>query len=147
MGKNKTAKFKYAPQTEKSARINPQHSNTEFERPSWVLSIMDIDGPWGWKIDANKMLEIRQTLSNYESMNWREILQNHNSGCHSIPTSKICKEAQVRLVELRQDDTDDLISLRKTGKERIWGIKDRDVLKILWWDPNHEVYPVEKKNT
>lgn len=93
------------------------------------------------------MCIIPQTLANYESMNWREILQNRNSGCHSIPASKLCSSAQERLAELRQDDTDDLISLRKAGKERIWGIKDRDVLKILWWDPNHEVYPVELKHT
>ncbi len=33
------------------------------------------------------------------------------------------------------------------GKQRIWGIKDRNILKVLWWDPDHEVCPSLKKYT
>lgn len=107
---------------------------------------MDMDGPWGWtQLEAAKMLEIRQTLANYESMTWNEIL--HESGSHSIATWKLTPEAKKRLSEIAQDDTADLVSLRKTGAERIWGIKDRDVLKLLWWDPEHTVYKVEKRFT
>lgn len=145
--KDKKAKYnKQEPQKGKAARVDQRLVDLEHNRPSWVLSIMDMNGPWGWQITAEKLLEIRQTLANYESMQWGSIFGG-TSGCHSIPKSKLCKEARDRLEEIHQDDVDELVSMRKAGKERVWGIKDRDVLKLLWWDPEHTVYPVEKKNT
>lgn len=77
-------------------------------------------------------------------MKWSEIL-NRNS--HAVPISKICPEAQGRLKELKQDDVDELISLRLTGKKRVWGIRDQNILKILWWDPEHTVCPSLKRHT
>ena len=107
---------------------------------------MDMDGPWSWgNVTAEKLVEIRQFLANLESMEWNHLL--HQDRAHTIARWKLSKDAQNRLEEVGQEDVDDLISLRKTGKERICGIKDRDVLKILWWDPEHTVYPVERRNT
>ena len=41
----------------------------------------------------------------------------------------------------------ELVSLRLSGKQRIYGIQDRGVLLLLWWDPDHKIYPVKKKGT
>ncbi len=107
---------------------------------------MDMNGPWGWSnLDAQTLLAIRQFLANLETMEWNALL--HQNRAHTIAREKLSADARRRLEELRQDDIDDLISLRKTGRERIWGIKDRDVLKLLWWDPEHTVYPIELQNS
>ena len=45
------------------------------------------------------------------------------------------------------DDVDELYQLRVTGAERVWGIRSGPLLRLLWWDPNHEVYPVMKMGT
>ena len=92
-------------------------------------------------------------LKNLESMTWREILtstagRNHNTRNHEMRCSQITKEAQDRLCELNLDEYDVLYSIACSGKERIWGIMEVDgVLHILWFDRNHEVYPVSKKHT
>jgi hypothetical protein len=83
-------------------------------------------------------------MRDFETMAWPEILGRNN---HAIPLGDLCYAAQKRLVEIQQDDVDDLISLRLTGTMRVWGIRDRNILKILWWDPNHNVCPTQKRHT
>ncbi len=58
--------------------------------------------------------------------------------------AKLSAEARQRLVELRQDDVDELFSLRMTGRRRVWGFREANVLRFLWWDPDHQVCPVDK---
>jgi len=38
-------------------------------------------------------------------------------------------------------NTDALVSLRLSGKERVWGILQENALLLLWWDPGHEICP------
>jgi hypothetical protein len=66
---------------------------------------------------------------------------------HFIDTAGCSKVARDRLVELSLDDTAELYSLHVNGRQRIIGIRDRQVLKILWYDPDHQVYPSRKKGT
>ncbi|MCP4214875.1 MAG: hypothetical protein GY765_09470 [bacterium] len=84
-------------------------------------------------------------MKNLESMTWGEIERKDQS--HLIPVAGICSEARKRLDEIKLDDRDILYSLRLTGSERLWGIRDYDSFYLLWWDPNHSVYPVSKKHT
>ena len=100
--------------------------------------------PFGWhEIEKNKLGEIRNKLADFESMTWHEILGKNS---HLIPVSGICKAARDRLELLKQDDIDELLSLRLSGKQRIWGILEDQALKVLWWDPEHLVCPSSKKH-
>jgi hypothetical protein len=56
-------------------------------------------------------------------------------------------EAQRRLTEIDRDEQAQLFSIRIAAKKRIWGIRDIVILRLLWWDPNHEVCPSPKKHT
>ena len=112
---------------------------------SWHIRIIDKEGHWGWnQINALILDDILSKMSNFETMKWSEVLNRNN---HIIAKSQICAEAQKRLEVLKQDDIDELISLHLTGKKRIWGIRDQDVLKILWWDPDHTICPSPKRHT
>jgi len=42
--------------------------------------------------------------------------------------------------------TDDLFSLRLEGDMRIWGIRLGRVLQLVWYDPRHEVYPLDDRD-
>lgn len=101
----------------------------------------------GYKLDVASAERVRARLANFETMTWNEILVQGNKRFHRIATKNICKEAYEKLVELKQEDTDELVSLGLTQVERAWGIKEGSVLKVLWWDPEHMVYPTKPKNT
>ena len=57
---------------------------------------------------------------------------------------KYNKEAAKRLTGLNLDSYDVLYSLTITGKQRVWGImiEETDTFQLLWYDSQHEIYPV-----
>lgn len=115
-------------------------------KPVWRFSIMDFGGPFGCNdITPDQAISIHARLSSFESMTWNELERKNDH--HLIATCKLSKEARARLNAIDQDDIEHLYSLRISSTERVWGIRDRHVLKLLWWDPEHKVYPVDKKHT
>jgi len=84
---------------------------------------------------------IREKLAEYETMTMNEIFVVGKPYNHGVPIYKLCGEAQRRLRELNLDDLDELHRLRLSGPERVWGIRDLNVLNLLWWDPNHQICP------
>ena len=57
------------------------------------------------------------------------------------------KAARERLVVLEYDDEDQISRLRVTGRGRLCGFRRNERFYTLWWDPNHEIYPSNKKHT
>jgi len=143
----KTPKSNYSFSNDKKPKTDPKNRSFDSETPSWKFCILDFDGRWGWCYfeSIEQIKEIKEKIKNFESMSWSKILQNGNN--HEVSISKLCREAQKRLEELKMDDTEALLSLRLSGKERIWGIKVGNVCKLLWWDPHHEVCPSALKHT
>ena len=129
----------------------PKHIPIDWHSfsPAWNISFLDIDGEWGWdKVDKKILMGLIYTrLVEYENKTWHEILINSSKRNHRIPVKNLCPHAQKRLKELYQDDIDEVISLGLKSTERIYGIIDRNILKILWWDPDHNVCPCHLKNT
>jgi hypothetical protein len=139
----KIPKWKEAPSPSKIPKSGPVESILGLH-PAWRLSLLELDKPFGWhELDAGQMRYVREKLSSFESMTWGEILGKQN---HRVAVDSICNDAQRRLIEIKQDDIDELVSLRLSGAERIWGILD-NVVKVLWWDPNHEICPSLLKHT
>lgn len=91
--------------------------------------------------------EVFPKLKDFESISWNE-LEKHTHGKagkskhHYVSISQLTTDAQKRLEKLQLDDIEKLFSLRLTGKIRIWGIRVRSFLRILWFDFDHSVYPV-----
>lgn len=106
----------------------------------WRFSDHDMGGPWGWEHASVQTLlgEIIPKLHEYESMTWAA-MEGH-SGSHSIDVDGLAKDAQGRLAEIGKDDLDSLFSVRITGERRLWGVKDVAILRVLWWDPHHQVW-------
>ena len=87
-------------------------------------------------------------------MTWASILQaaggrkagNNN---HPVQVINLNPKARKRLKLINQEDLTELFSLRLTGTKRIYGVRDRQVLKLLWYDRYHgdnalAVYPVDR---
>ncbi|MBA3975326.1 MAG: hypothetical protein C0504_14060 [Candidatus Solibacter sp.] len=101
---------------------------------------MEMVEPFGWHVvDGEKLRDIQTKLGNFESMTWGEIL--NGSQHHLVPMDRLCSKAWARLNELGQNDLESLLSIRLSGKERVWGILAEGVCTLIWWDPEHEICP------
>jgi len=109
---------------------------------------MEMLDRFGWqRVDREQILEIRQRLSHLETMTWSSILVSAKKQNHSVEVYKIIPEAQAWLAE-REILLDKITLLHCSNKEVIWGyLAENGVFVLLWWDPLHQVYPVEKKHT
>lgn len=104
--------------------------------------MIDFGGPWCCKpMGQTDLLRVVEKLRSFETMKWSAIMGHNN---HSVPIERLSPEAQDRLMDLKRDEVEEVFSLRITGRERVIGIRQDNVLHLLWWDPKHEVCPSTK---
>lgn len=113
--------------------------------PSWNFSKSDLQNTKWTLYNSDFFNEILPKLILFEKRTWGDIVSDkkHN---HWIDTSKLIKEAQDRLIELKIF-YDSLFSLRLTGTIRLFGYIESGVYYIIWYDANHEICPSNKKHT
>ncbi len=118
---------------------------TDGCHPEFRTEQMDKEGPWGWnQFDSLQIQEVFQKILESQKLTWQDL---RNNGSHFVDIRDLCSQAQKRLVQLQKEDLDQLFSLRLTGRKRIWGIKEGNIFWLLWWDPEHQVCPSQKKHT
>ncbi len=116
--------------------------------PSWRVRRVELVDPFGWHaLDKGKLTEVRQKLANFESMTWSDILVRAKNQNHAVRVQQLCSQARKRLAQMGLDEFEDLVSLRLSARERVWGILAEGVLELLWWDPDHKVCPSLPRNT
>jgi len=148
MSKNpKTPKIKFEPHRKQQPVIGGQFASNDSGPIYWSFSLIDCKGPWGFdSICKNEFHSlITSSFKDKEGITWAKL--KSGTGSHNVEISKLVKKAQDRLLDLGIDDRDELFSMRFTGKKRVWGMRDGNVFKVLWWDPAHEVCPSMKKYT
>ena len=131
---------------EKRARGASKANETINMPVSWHIRNIDWDGSWAFnKITFKEFIDcVYPIIKQFEKMRWNEILgKNH----HAVQKGSMIPKARRRLEDIGQDDVDELISFKCSGEKRLWGIRDRNIFKVLWWDPKHEVCPSNKKHT
>jgi len=137
---NKNPKAKFQPQPTKTPKKGFDENPLRL-RPAWRVGYMEMVDPYGWHVlNAATLNEVREKLKSFESMFLSE-LYGPKKHSHMVQVDQLCKDARARLTELHLDDVEELLSLRLTGKKRIWGILEHNVVILLWWDPNHLVCP------
>jgi len=143
--KRKGPKTLVSPASEKEPRVGWQEDWREM-RPAWRVSLLKMRMPFGWlTIGEANAIQVRDKLASYESMKWKEIIPSYRS--HFVKITDLCPEAQDHLAAIQQDDVDSVVSLGIDQMSRVIGILEHNILKILWWDPEHEVCPSTKPNT
>ncbi|MFN7922845.1 MAG: hypothetical protein U0Q16_22255 [Bryobacteraceae bacterium] len=138
MSKGKVPAAKFSPALLKQARVSEGKSYHD-ERPAWRISRMDFVDPFGWhRVDAALFAGIREKLGQLESRTWAEILVQSRKQNHSVAIADQCKHARDRLSQIFRGniDIDELVSLRLSGRERVWGILERGVLTICGGTPS-----------
>lgn len=136
---------------QKSISDKPDNKTTRYKqfdgdgRPAWRFSTVDKGGEFKWPRGENTELEILTKLHHFDSMLWTDFQGDRN---HFINPDSLSKNALKRLNELEMEDMiENLFSIALSGKERIIMIRQGDLAKMLWYDPNHQVCPVFKKHT
>jgi hypothetical protein len=73
-------------------------------------------------------------------MTWNEILVIARKQNHFCAVSQLSKAAR-ETIEADWQNAEQILSIRLTNLKRVWGLMDNGVLYLLWWDPDHQVYP------
>jgi hypothetical protein len=101
-----------------------------------------MEAPFGWhEFSRDDMMRVHRHLAQLESQTWNDILVIGNRNNHAIAAGDLSSEARKCLKQAWQGGVDEVISLRLTARERIFGIMDQGTLHLLWWDPDHQVCP------
>ena len=107
------------------------------------------DGSFGWpKLTLEDAHALHTFFHDCGCKTWQTLCSETVKGLakhHAQSIGTLEKEAQDRLKALKLDDLDELFRFRLTGTRRLWGFRgDGDEFFVLWWDPDHNVYIVEK---
>ncbi len=120
------------------------------ERPTWRFGMLEMAPPYGWhELSLADAVSIRERLGHFERMTWQEILfaqlgGNKHQPNHTMLVGDIkCPKAVARLQEIAPD-VDTVMTLRVAALQRVWGIMSGPVCQLVFWDPEHLVYPVKK---
>ena len=117
----------------------------------WNIDSADREESWSWGVARDWGDEawndtLKPKLLSFQEMLWREIeAATTNTGHHmhhSMSRDSICAEAQARLDYL-QNDEEDIYRFRLGNLKRLWGFRTVNVFEVLWYDPQHRIYPTD----
>lgn len=150
MGNRKKVKSKEVADYKKTPKSLEDPEGYLKKHPVWAFQHCDLEHERWSLLNCNTFYEdIMDKLSSYERMTWAEIQsasggKKKGTNNHFAYISKLDKEAQKRAMELHLD-VDELFSLRLTGTLRLYGILENGIFSIIWYDPNHEIYPLKDR--
>ncbi len=123
------------------------------ERVRWTAREID-HGPaperWRrWELSAIEIVELLRFLDELTQKTWRQCESETSNGHkrnHDHAITDLLPVAQERLRVL-DDNEERVFRFRLNAKSRLWGFRSGSLFRILWYDQQHEVYPVEKRHT
>ena len=129
----------------KNAKTVKQPPQQHDNRPVWRFSTVDKAGDFKWPKGQQEELTIVGKLHEFDSMTWSEIEgQQH----HYLSPASLSRKAKNRLEEIElEDEVESLFSFHLQGRPRIVAIRHANVAHLLWYDPEHQVAPSQKKHT
>lgn len=102
-----------------------------------------------WSLKEDETIGLLKFLEELTQKTWREC-ENEMSGGHKKNHDHAITDlnaiAQDRLRTLDENE-ERVFRFRLGGACRLWGFRSGDLFRILWYDPDHKVYPVNKRHT
>ena len=104
----------------------------------------DQGGDWAWpKLSNAQAREVLTKLASFETLDQKSLHKvRHSHTFGSLP-----KLTQDRLRALEKDDAERYYSFHLSATARVWCVPYAGVMCVLWWDPDHKVYPAYKTHT
>jgi hypothetical protein len=130
------------------ASLLPSASNSD-ERICWRFTHLDSAGPWGLAhLDHERVQTLLAEMVKFESQTIKELfMQGEWPGkCHDVALLPN-RDALERLDALGIPDMTKIWKLRIGGTGRLWGFLIGNVFHVVWWDPDHQIWPSKLRNT
>lgn len=152
--KKKQARFveAVAPQPAGKKPRAKENPNSIFSMTvAWDCDDPDVAGVWSWGVERQWSTEtwdstILPKLQEFERLTWGEVDQASSGSSHkmhhNMDCGDLCYEAVNRLFEIEKIE-DTIFRFRLGGRERLWGFRYLNKFSILWFDPTHQIYPVD----
>lgn len=102
-----------------------------------------------WDLNASETMELLKFLDELTGKTWGEWESETSNGRkrhHDHAVTDLTPVAQDRLRQLDENE-ERIFRFRLKGKCRLWGFRSGDLFRVLWYDPEHSVYPVSKRHT
>jgi hypothetical protein len=113
-------------------------------KAAWRVNKIQLVDPYGWhQLTLPEIDHIREKLAIFESMTWSEIFVRDKKRNHAIPVHDFRCEQARRWMKRNMADQPELWTIRFTGPERVWGIFSEGAYQIVFWDPEHRIYPTQ----
>lgn len=120
----------------------------------WLFDMIDRSGDFAFDLNRGDFLhkEVLEKIIDYSNMTWAEVKrQTHDEGKskhHLLAVDSLSKEAIDRFKAKHLEEYSDAIfSFAFQNKLRIIGIRENEYFHVLWYDPEHQVCPSNKKYT
>ncbi len=146
-GPNKRPRVREAIPAGKRPVVTQATSEDDSLRVSWRFGDADRNGHWAWSRETMSPEDARDVLEfihEMDKLTWAAASVGHRARAKRIDVSGICADAQRRLLDISRDDVEWLWEWHITGPKRIWGWRTGHVCHILWWDPEHTVWPTTR---
>lgn len=146
----KVVKQKEAVSNSKQPKIAVDPQSFLGKHPVWSFKSLD-NGycKWGFVHTDDLFGKVISKLKDYEGMTWSQILsasggRSHGTNNHYEDIAELIPEAQRRWKAIHLEEYDRVFSLRLAGVERLYGILEDGIFRIVWFDQTHEIYPTKK---
>ncbi len=119
-------------------------------KPSWRLSSLrrgNIDR-FRFPEDPGELLAILKNMKEFETQtlaSWRSDRNGNHYATYSLTNcaDKLDKEIVDFMIA---HDIEEIHRFRLDGKKRVYALSfNRGVFELIWWDPDHKIYPIEEK--
>lgn len=119
----------------------------------WTAREIDVvpsdDDGRRWELSSKETVELLKFLDDLTGKTWGqcegEVSGRHKRN-HDHAITDLSDIAQDRLRQLDENE-ERVFRFRLSGKCRLWGFRSGDLFRVLWYDPEHKVYTVEKRYT
>lgn len=119
---------------------------------TWCRTRCDREGEWSWGESRNWSTQeweeiIIPAFRNFQRLTWGEI-DRQNSGTghkmhHPHALGELCQEAIDRWVLIGLEEFADLVFRFRLGNtKRAWGFILESHFFLVWWERDHNIYPV-----
>lgn len=126
-------------------------------RMTWCARHADCNGHWDWRAgdvlqeprawNEDEWLDpIKHNMNHLEGMDWSEIESMiSDSGLrmhHGHDIDDLCHDAISRWLDLGYAEFETLFRFRLGNKKRAWGIELQGHFYLIWYERDHNIYPV-----
>jgi hypothetical protein len=148
-GKGKQRPSPVPPKLKETPRSTPAlpGAETSGDRLCWRFKHFDHDGPWSFAgMSGKDIRDLMECLAKFETMTVAEAFRGYPGkeyDIEAIPTA----EARKRLDAIGLADMTKISVFRLGGEQRLYGFRCGTVFHVVWWDPEHVIWPSPKKHT